>query len=269
LKHYNYQLHQAYFMRSLYIIAIYLISIQHAMSQKQTQIIAHRGAWKEFALPENSIASLQKAIELKCFGSEFDVRRTKDGILVVNHDPVYYGDTIELQNYADLNKNKLSNGENLPTLENYFSTGTHNNPTTLLICEIKEALTGADISQKTTMETIALAEKLGISEKIIYISFGFEVVKTIKRLQPNAIVLYLENNKSISEIVNEKLNGINLHFSNFISDPQISVSAKQNNLLLGSWTVNQVEDLNKLIAQGVEYITTNVPAQFLDLVSKK
>ena len=120
-------------MRSLYIIAFCFLLIQPAMSQKQTQIIAHRGAWKEYALPENSIASLQKAIELKCYGSEFDVRRTKDGVLVVNHDPVYYGDTIELQNYADLNKNKLSNGENLPTLESYFSTGTRDNPPTLLV----------------------------------------------------------------------------------------------------------------------------------------
>ena len=83
------------------------------MAQQQTQIIAHRGAWKEFALPENSIASLQKAIELKCYGSEFDVRRTKDGILVVNHDPVYFGDTIEVHNYADLNKNKLTDENNL------------------------------------------------------------------------------------------------------------------------------------------------------------
>ena len=256
-------------MKSFYIISIFLFSIQPTMSQKQTQIIAHRGAWKEFELPENSIASLQKALELKCYGSEFDVRRTKDGVLVVNHDPVYFGDTIELRNYADLNKNKLSNGENLPTLENYFITGTRNSPPTLMICEIKEALTGDDISQKTTIETLALAERLGIAEKIIYISFSFEVVKTIKRIQPNAIVLYLENNKSISEIVNEKFNGINYHFSNFISDPQISAAAKQNNLLIGSWTVNQVEDLNKLIAQGVEFITTNMPAQFSALVSKK
>ncbi|MCE2656097.1 MAG: hypothetical protein LW602_06515 [Sediminibacterium sp.] len=79
----------------------------------------------------------------------------------------------------------------------------------------------------------------------------------------------MENNKTINEIVNEKFNGINFHFSNYISDPQLSAVAKQNNLLLGSWTVNQVEDLNKLIAQEVEFITTNVPAQFLTLVSKK
>ena len=163
----------------------------------------------------------------------------------------------------------FSNGENLPTLENYLSIGTKSNPSTLMICEIKEALTGAEISQKTTMETLALAENLGISEKIIYISFGFEIVKTIKRLQPNAIVLYLENNKTINEIVNEKINGINYHFSNFMNDSQLSVIAKQNNLLMGSWTVNKIEDLNKLIAQGVEYITTNEPAQFLALVSKK
>lgn len=49
-------------MKSLYIIAICFLLIQPAMSQKQTQIIAHRGAWKEFALPENSIASLQKQL---------------------------------------------------------------------------------------------------------------------------------------------------------------------------------------------------------------
>lgn len=237
------------------------------MSQKPTQIIAHRGAWKEFALPENSIASLQKAIELKCYGSEFDVRRTKDGVLVVNHDPVYFGDTIELHTYADLNKNKLNNGENLPTLENYFIKGTQNNVSTLLICEIKEALTGSDISQKTTTETIALAEQLGIEQKIIYISFGFEIVKTIKRLHPNAIVLYLENNKSINEIVNEKINGINYQFNHFINNPQLSIVAKQNNLIIGSWTVNQKEDLSKLITQGVEFITTNTPAEFLSIVS--
>jgi len=37
---------------------------------QQTKIIAHRGAWKEFNLPENSIASLEKAIELKCDGAK-------------------------------------------------------------------------------------------------------------------------------------------------------------------------------------------------------
>ena len=50
--------------------------IMQTSNAQSTKVIAHRGAWKEFNLPENSIASLEKAIELKCDGAEFDVRRT-------------------------------------------------------------------------------------------------------------------------------------------------------------------------------------------------
>ena len=80
----------------LKIVPIFLFMlIMQTSNAQQTKVIAHRGAWKEFNLPENSIASLEKAIELKCDGAEFDVRRTLDGVLVVNHDPVYFGDTIQ------------------------------------------------------------------------------------------------------------------------------------------------------------------------------
>jgi glycerophosphoryl diester phosphodiesterase len=47
-------------------------------------VIAHRGAHLE--APENTLASLQKAIEIGCDYVEIDVRRTKDGALVIMHD---------------------------------------------------------------------------------------------------------------------------------------------------------------------------------------
>src|SRR5438067_360181 len=47
-------------------------------------VIAHRGANK-FA-PENTLAAFRKAIELGCDYFELDVRRTKDGQLVLMHD---------------------------------------------------------------------------------------------------------------------------------------------------------------------------------------
>ena len=117
----------------LFFITIIICTIN---SMSQTKIIAHRGAWKEFNLPENSIASLNKAIELQCYGSEFDVRRTKDGILVVNHDPTFFEDTIENKTYAELNRLKLSNGEDLPTLRNYFSTGTKGHHNSIFIAQL-------------------------------------------------------------------------------------------------------------------------------------
>lgn len=233
------------------------------MNAQDTKIIAHRGAWKEFNLPENSIAALQKAIEIKAFGSEFDVRRTIDGKLVVNHDPTHFGDTIELKTYAALNAKKLSNGEDLPLLQDYFKKGTASNHHTLLICEIKAALLSNTTSQLTASETVELAKQLGIEDKIIYISFDFEVLQTIKTLRPNATVLYLENNKTLEQIMAAKFNGINFNYTQFLGNPSIAANAKKLHLMLGSWTVNKDEDFNHLLEQGIQYITTNFPERYL------
>jgi glycerophosphoryl diester phosphodiesterase len=51
---------------------------------KKIIVIAHRGAHRE--APENTLASLEKAIEIGCDYVELDVRRTKDGALVIMHD---------------------------------------------------------------------------------------------------------------------------------------------------------------------------------------
>jgi glycerophosphoryl diester phosphodiesterase len=236
--------------------------IMQTSSAQQTKIIAHRGAWKEFNLPENSIASLEKAIELKCEGAEFDVRRTLDGVLVVNHDPVYYGDTIQTNTYAFLNRNKLSNGESLPTLEEYFLKGTQDKHKTLLICEIKAAIKDKEQEYLATIETLALAKKLKIEKRIVYISFSKDILSWIKEKQPTATVLYLESDLSIDAVVQNKFDGINLHYTSFKNNSQLSATAKNAGLKIGSWTVNELSDLAILQAQGVEWITTNQPQQF-------
>jgi glycerophosphoryl diester phosphodiesterase len=255
-------------MKKIFITLATFCMLQQLKAQ-DTKIIAHRGAWKEFDLPENSIAALQKAIAIKAYGSEFDVRRTLDGKLVVNHDPTHFGDTIELKTYAALNAKKLSNGEDLPLLEDYFKTGTASKHNTLLICEIKAALLSNTTSQLTTTETIALAKNLGIEDRIIYISFDFEVLKTIRTNRPTATVLYLENNKFLDEIKAANFNGINFNYAQFLGNPSIAVNAKKQNMMLGSWTVNKDEDFNKLVAQGVEFITTNFPERYLTQLDHK
>jgi glycerophosphoryl diester phosphodiesterase len=245
------------------IIPIFLFMfIMQTSSAQQTKIIAHRGAWKEFNLPENSIASLEKAIELKCEGAEFDVRRTLDGVLVVNHDPVYYGDTIQTNTYAFLNRNKLSNGESLPTLEEYLLKGTQDKHKTLLICEIKAAIKDKEQDYLATIETLALAKKLKIEKRIVYISFSKDILSWIKEKQPTATVLYLESDLSIDAVVQNKFDGINLHYTSFKNNSQLSATAKNAGLKIGSWTVNELSDLAILQAQGVEWITTNQPQQF-------
>ena len=56
----------------------------HSAAPKKVIVIAHRGAHRE--APENTLASLEQAIEIGCDYVELDVRRTKDGALVIMHD---------------------------------------------------------------------------------------------------------------------------------------------------------------------------------------
>lgn len=51
-------------------------------------VVAHRGNWS--IAPENSLAAIDSAIQMKVDIVEIDIRKTKDGELVLMHD-----DTVE------------------------------------------------------------------------------------------------------------------------------------------------------------------------------
>jgi glycerophosphoryl diester phosphodiesterase len=73
------------------------------------KIIGHRGA--RALSPENTIASLEKAIEHGVDMVEIDVRVTKDGVAVLHHDPVLHdadGGEISIAHttYAELLRHK-------------------------------------------------------------------------------------------------------------------------------------------------------------------
>jgi glycerophosphoryl diester phosphodiesterase len=54
-------------------------------------LLGHRGARAEKSIPENSIASFDRALAQGCDGFEFDVRLSADGYPVVCHDPTVHG----------------------------------------------------------------------------------------------------------------------------------------------------------------------------------
>ncbi|OPG99347.1 glycerophosphodiester phosphodiesterase, partial [Chryseobacterium mucoviscidosis] len=78
----------------------------------------------------------ENAQNLKIYGSEFDVRMTKDGVLVVNHDEHHAKMEISETDFKELEKVKLSNGEDFPTLKDYLKQGK-NDKSLKLVVEIK------------------------------------------------------------------------------------------------------------------------------------
>ena len=58
---------------------------------------AHRGA--SGYEHQNTMKAFDKAIELKADAIELDIRKTKDGKIVVVHDPTFHGVSINKMTY--------------------------------------------------------------------------------------------------------------------------------------------------------------------------
>ena len=222
-------------------------------------VIAHRGAWKAKGLPKNSIAALKEAINQKCTGSEFDVRMTSDEILIVTHDADFGGLDIESSTYNELAKHKLSNGETLPTLKDFILAGITDNTSTGLVCEIKSS----KIEGRNTLiadKAVAIVKELKAEAYIsYYISFSYDVIKHIKKIDPNSKVLYLDGSKSPDELKKDGINGLDYLVWKLKQKPEWIKEAKDLNLKLNAWTANKQEDIDWLLNNNFDYITTDEP----------
>lgn len=105
-------------------------------------IVAHRGGSAECGLPDNSIASLKYAMECGCYGSECDIYWTKDDNIVVAHansDCKVNNIQPWTATLAELRAaGRLSNGEELPSLEEFISTVMADGSCTRLVLDIKK-----------------------------------------------------------------------------------------------------------------------------------
>lgn len=241
------------------------------MEKKDTwnknQVIAHRGAWKNKGLPENSIAALNEAIKLGCYGSEFDVHMTSDSVLVVNHDPDFLGMPIANSTYAQLLAKKLSNGEHIPTLEAYLKAGKKQKKTKLIL-ELKPAKVSGERDLQMTRKAVAMVKKLGVTAWVDYISFSYEIGEEVLSLQPGAKFAYLNGDASLEKLKASGFYGADYHFSHYKTGDWFTKS-KALDLTLNAWTVNSVEDMNWLLDQQIEFITTNEPERLFSLLKTR
>ncbi|MBP1839478.1 glycerophosphodiester phosphodiesterase family protein [Formosa algae] len=254
-------------MRYLYLL-LFILSLNACQFKDTPQanlviaenpIVAHRGAWKTKGLPKNSIASLKEAIALGCTGSEFDVRMTSDEVLIVTHDAEFNDLIVDSTTYSDLSKYKLKNGETLPTLKQYLEAGMTNNTTTGLVCEIKPS----KIPGRNTLlakKVVDLVKQLKADPYILaYISFSYDILKEIRTLDQTAKTQYLDGSKAPDELKSDGISGLDYLVYKLKNKPEWISSAKANQLTLNAWTVNKAEDMDWLIANHFDYITTDEP----------
>lgn len=230
------------------------------------KVIAHRGAWKNTGATENSIAALKAAIAMGCEGSEFDVHMSSDSVLYIHHDEAAEGVSIAKSPSGVLRDIKLSNGENLPTLEDYIKTGIDQNKTKLIL-EIKKSELGKESSIALTHKVVELVEHLKAQAWVDYISFDYDVCRKVMELAPYAKVAYLNGDKNPTELAKDNFFGFDYHFTVLQKNKDWIKEAKENKLTVNVWTVNDKALMEELIKDGVDFITTNEPEMLLKLVS--
>lgn len=235
----------------------------------QPKMVAHRGFWRTEGSAQNSLTSLQKAYDAGCYGSEFDVWITTDGVPVVTHDAVWDGTRIEDASYPELQFRQLANGEFLPTLQQYLQLGKKLSDMQLIL-EIKTHKTDAR-NDNATKICVDLVKKLGLEEQVEYIAFSRRVCQKLYELTPDSKIAYLSGDLSPRE-ARETLhcNGIDYNEGVFKKHPEWLQEAAKEGLEVNVWTVDGEENLRKHVnTKGIDIITTNDPTILSDIITKK
>ena len=231
----------------------------------KNKVIAHRGAWKNQDVSQNSLGSLQKAIDLGCEGSEFDIWLSSDGVPVLSHDPSIGGHQVENTSAAVLTEILLKNGETLPTLEQYLQLAKIQNKTTLIL-EIKSSGKGYSGMLRTLDSIVNVVTRWRAQGWLKYISFSYDALLYLRKADPYSDLSYLAGDKVVEVINHDKLTGIDYSFYSYEGDGDLIKKAHALGLTVNVWTVNDSERLIFYLKNKADMITTDEPELLLKLV---
>lgn len=219
------------------------------------KIIGHRGAAGTEL--ENTLTSLQTAVDIGVYAIECDVRLTKDGQLVVCHD----ADLIRIAKknvrvedlvLSELQQIKLISGATIPTLSDVLKIAGN----TTVIIELK--ITNCS---KQLLDVLADFPK----SRVIIASFKLNELKTLRSLAPNLKLYGLEKTKPFDIIHFAKelnLDGVGLNY--WLLNPLTYWLCKRAKLDIYVYTVNhwfQAAFLSKLYPDIA--ICTDYPERFV------
>lgn len=251
--------------RNFLILALACASM---MMNAQPKVVAHRGYWRTDGSAQNSIVSLQKAAAVGCYGSEFDVWITVDGVPVVFHDATINGIKIEDATYAELMNHRLANGEFIPTLQQYLQEATKIEGCQLIL-EIKPHST-AQRDERVVQRCLELIHMLKLQKRTEYISFSKHVCEYLHEQEPNAKIAYLSGDISPKDIKAMGLTGIDYHQDVFRKHPEWLKESQQLGVEVNVWTVDGKDALTEFAnMKGIDIITTNDPEILQSILKKK
>ena len=219
------------------------------------KIIAHRGA-KGLA-PENTVASIKKALEFKVDGIEFDLRVTKDNIVIVHQDqslidPSGNKLTIDKTDFSELRSHK----PDLATFQEVLSAIGKVVP---MYIEVKPGVPTGPIIKILKKH---LAKDLGQKDLLLG-SFSQRVLLELRAALPDISIYVIQRWSSVRAVwrakrVNAKIIGMNQHFLWF----GFIRYMKHRGYELYAYTLNDPVKAKRWAKYGLSGVVTDFPDRF-------
>lgn len=224
-------------------------------------VIGHRGASAE--APENTLAAFGLALEQGAAGVEFDVRLSADGNVVVIHDATVERTTNGKGRVAQMSARELraldaGMGQPVPTLDDVFEAF---GPSMLYNVELKvgglwdKGLAGAVADR---------VEAFHLQNHVVVSSFDPLAVRRARlQLPATTMTGFLWMNGRTAQRVMRQIAGRAEadHPYYPLVDEAYMAWARERNLRVHVWTVDDVQEARRLAALGVHALITNRPRE--------
>jgi len=244
------------------IFALLLLFLTSHLLLAQPAIIAHRGS--SFTAPENTVAAAQLAWQQQADAVELDIYLSADNRVVVMHDGNTKRTTGQSYKIAETTsevlrtldagswKSEQYKGEKIPFLEEMIATVPKGKK---MVIEIK---CGPEVFP--ALEKVV--KQCGKKKQLIFIAFNWETIVQARQLFPKNKCYWLSSSaatvrEKIGEASKFKLDGFNLN--NKIVEEATVKQVKGAGLELLSWTIDDPQEVKRLVDLGVTGITTNRP----------
>lgn len=230
-------------------------------------VVGHRGV--PSLAPENTLPSFLKAIELGIDFIELDVRFTKDKKIVIMHDPFVDRTTngsgrVSELNFEDIRRldaggwySEEYRGVKVPEFEEVLNAISGKIG---LIIHIKE-----DGLEKPVVD---LLEKYNVVNKSMVLSYPWNIIKRVKELNP-----YITTIGDLLNPTKEELFKAILFYANIVSIHKDKLNKNfvrlchSRGILVNTWTINSISDIEKSIECEVDFITSDFPHKILKAIS--
>jgi glycerophosphoryl diester phosphodiesterase len=249
-------------------------------------VMAHRGG--QGLWPPNTLFAFERAVALGVDVLEMDIHSTAEGVLVVRHDPTVDSTTDGsgyIRDYTYPELKKLDAGYNWTTDDGasypYRGKGIRIPTLDEILNSFPRMRLNIDIKPKEPKVVDLFCKYLrehDILEQVMVGSFHYDQLQRFRRLCPEAATTASPREVALFFGLNSFfLGGVYQNYAEAFSTPEYHEGlhliterfvrgAHAHNMQVHVWTVNEVQDMKRLIDWGVDGIITDFPDRLMTLV---